>query len=142
MLTGSWVAYGGADGGTIAVAGVVVARVELVHDERGALPADVLDLGKLGVGNDTPGWVPGVGSQDNAGAAGDFLGDLFGVDVVAVFLGQGDRDGGELQGNKSVSGDFPRSWGPTCVFEEGKHLIVGCLVVSLVHLLDIQDMPV
>lgn len=86
----------GADGGAVAVAGVVVARVELVRDEGGALAADVLDLGQLGVGDDAAGGVPRVGGEDDAGAAGDFLGNLFGVDVVAVFFGQGDRDGGEL----------------------------------------------
>lgn len=88
--------FGGADGGAVAVAGVVVARVELVRDEGGALPADVLDLGQLGVGDDAAGGVPRVGGEDDAGAAGDFLGDLLGVDVVAVLLGQGDGDGGEL----------------------------------------------
>ena len=88
--------YSRADGRAIAVAGVVVARVELVAHKRGTLAAQVLDLGQLRVLDDAAGRVPGVGREDHAGAAGNLLGDLVGVDVVAVFLGQGDGDGGEL----------------------------------------------
>lgn len=100
---------GGGDGGSVAVGGVVVPRVELVADEGGALTADVLDFGELGVGDDEAGWVAGVGGDDDGGAAGDLLGDLVGVDVVAVFLGQGDGNGGE-------------------VLEEGEHFVVGGVV--------------
>jgi hypothetical protein len=95
--------YSSADGSTITVAGVVVARVELVAHKGGALPADVLDLGQLRVLNDAAGRIPRVRRENDASAAGDFLGDLLGVDVVAVFLGQGDGDGGEL---RAISIDF------------------------------------
>jgi hypothetical protein len=61
------------------------------------LPADVLDLGQLRVLDDAAGRVPGVGRDDDAGAAGNFLGNLVGVDVVAVFFREGNGDGGELR---------------------------------------------
>lgn len=87
---------GGGDGATVAVAGVVVARVELVADEGGSATADVLDLSELGVGNDSAGRVSGVGGEDDGSTTGDFLGDLVGVDVVTIALGERDGNGGEL----------------------------------------------
>lgn len=88
--------FGGRDGGTITVAGVVVTRVELVADEGGTTTADVLNLGKLGVGNDTAGRVARVRGQDDRGTSGDFLSDLIGVDMISILLRQRDRDGSEL----------------------------------------------
>jgi hypothetical protein len=87
---------GSRDGGAVAVASVVVSRVELVADKGGAATADVLDLGELRVGNDSAGGVSGVGGQNDGGTTGNFLGNLVGVDVIAVLLGQGDGDGGKL----------------------------------------------
>src|SRR5690349_7760663 len=49
------ITYSGADGGAVAIAGVVVASVELIAHEGGALAADVLDLGKLRVLDDLAG---------------------------------------------------------------------------------------
>lgn len=77
---------GRGDGGAVAVAGVVVARVELVADEGGTATADVLDLGQLRVGNDTAGGVSGVGGEDDRGTTGNFLGNLVGVDVISVLF--------------------------------------------------------
>jgi hypothetical protein len=87
---------GGRDGRTIAVAGVVVSRVELVTDKGGAASAKILNLGQLRVGNDSAGRVAGVGGKDDGGTTGDFLGNLVGVDVVAVLFGEGHGDGREL----------------------------------------------
>jgi hypothetical protein len=87
---------GSRDGGTITVAGVVVTRVELVADEGGTATANVLNLGKLGVGNDTAGRVARVGGQDDRGTTGNFLSDLIGVDMISILLRQRDRDGSEL----------------------------------------------
>lgn len=84
------------DSRTVAVAGVVVARVELVADKGGARAADVLDLGEFGVGDDAAGRVSRVGGEDDGGSSSDFLGDLVGVDVVSVLLGERYGDGGEL----------------------------------------------
>lgn len=55
----------GGDGGTIAVAGVVVSGVEFVANESGATTANVLDLGKLRVGNDSAGRVSWVRGQND-----------------------------------------------------------------------------
>lgn len=96
----------GRDGGAIAGAGVVVTRVELVADEGGAAAANVLDLGQLGVGDDSTGGVARVGGEDDGGAAGDLFCNLVGVDVVTVFLLQRDGDGGKLGG--LVSGSWLR----------------------------------
>lgn len=51
---------GGRDDGAVAVCGVVVSAVELVHDQSRAVSADVLDLGEFGVGDHLAGWVTGV----------------------------------------------------------------------------------
>lgn len=96
--------YSSADGRAVAVAGVVVARVKLVADQGGALAADVLDLGQLRILHDAAGRVARVGGQDDAGAAGNLLGDLVRVDVVAVLFGQRDRNGGELKLSVSQRG--------------------------------------
>jgi len=42
---------GGRDDGAVAVGGVVVSAVELVHDQGCAVAADVLDLCEFGVGD-------------------------------------------------------------------------------------------
>ena len=100
---------GGGNGRAVAVGGVVVAGVELVADQSGTLAAEVLDLAQFRIGDDAAGGVAWVGGDDDGSAAGDFLGDLLGVDVVAVFLRQRDGNGGE-------------------VLEERQHLVVGCIV--------------
>lgn len=93
---------GRADGSAVAVASVVVARVELVADQGGVVAANVLDLSQLGVGDNTASGVAGVRGKDDTGTAGNLVGDLVGVDVVAVLLLQGNRDGSELEVNKSM----------------------------------------
>lgn len=87
---------GSRDGGTITVAGVVVTRVELVADEGGTVTANVLNLGKLGVGNNTASRVTRVGGQDDRGTTGNFLSDLIGVDMISILFRQRDRDRSEL----------------------------------------------
>lgn len=71
-------------GGAVAVAGVVVAGVELVADEGGASTADVLDLGELRVGYDAASRVAWVGGEDDGGSAGNLLRDLIGGDCVSI----------------------------------------------------------
>lgn len=88
---------GGRNGSTVAVAGIVVSGVELIADKGGAASAEVLDFSQLGVGNDSAGGIARVGGKDDRGTTGDFLGNLVGMDVVAVLLGKGDRDGCKLQ---------------------------------------------
>ena len=56
---------GGRDGGAVAVAGVVVAGVELVHDQSGTVPADVLDLSEFGVLNDLTSGIARVAREDD-----------------------------------------------------------------------------
>jgi hypothetical protein len=51
---------GSRNGGTIAVAGIVVSGVEFVTDKGGTASAKVLDLSQLGVGNDSAGRVARV----------------------------------------------------------------------------------
>jgi hypothetical protein len=72
------------DDGAVAVGCIVITAVELVHDQRGAVAADVLDLGELRVGESTTGRVARVGRQDHAGATGDLGSDVLCVNVVAV----------------------------------------------------------
>ena len=76
--------------------GVVVPRVELVADEGGATSADILDLGQLRVRDDASGRVSRVRCQNDRGSAGDFLGDLVRVNMVAILIGERDGDRGEL----------------------------------------------
>lgn len=100
------------DGRSVAVAGVIVARVELVANEGGAAAANILDFGQLWIADDTAGRVAWVGGEDDGRAAGYFLGDLGRMDVVAVLLAKRDGDGGELEVRKgeavSVTTQFPR----------------------------------
>ncbi len=96
--------YCSADRGTVAVAGVVVARVELVADQGGTVAADILDLGQLGVGNNTTSRVSGVGGDNHSSTTGDLLGDLVGVDMVTILLRERDGDSGKLQEYTSVLG--------------------------------------
>jgi hypothetical protein len=92
---------GGGNGSAVAVARVVVARVELVADEGGAATADVLDLGQLRIRDDPAGRVARVRGQDDGSTAGNLLGDLVGVDVVAILLGQRHGNGSKLFSHKS-----------------------------------------
>jgi hypothetical protein len=52
---------GGADSGPVAVGCVVVASVEFIHDECCSVSADVLDLSKLGIGNDLSSGISWIG---------------------------------------------------------------------------------
>jgi hypothetical protein len=81
---------GGGEGGPVAVGGVVVARVEFVEDEGGAVTADILDEGEFFGVELVAGWVARVGGQDYGGAAGELFGDFVGVNVVGVGSGEGD----------------------------------------------------
>ena len=83
-------------GGPVAVAGVVVATVELIHDQCSSVTADILDLGELRVLDYFPRRIAGVRGQDDRGSSCDLLGDLVGVDVVVVRFGKRGRDSCEL----------------------------------------------
>ena len=100
---------GRARSSAVTVAAVVVARVELVEDDGGAVAADVLDQGHFVVFEGVAGWVAGIRGEDDGGAAGELFGDFVGVDVVAVFAGERGGDGDE-------------------VLEQGEHLVVGGIV--------------
>ena len=73
----------------VAVTGVVVSTVELIHDQRRSVTANILDLCQLGVLDNFASRVTRVGSQDDGCSAGDLLGDLVGVDVVVIRFGEG-----------------------------------------------------
>ena len=94
---------------SVTVAGVVVSGIELVTYKGGAAATNVLNLGQLRVGNDTPGRIARVRGQDDRGATGDFLGNLVGVDMVAIFLGQRDRNSSKLGGSRHVSSRYFRN---------------------------------
>lgn len=87
---------GSTDGAAVAVGGIIVAAVELIKNEGGAVTADVLDLSQLLVRYKVASGVTRVGGKQHLSTTGDLLGDLVGVDVVVVVLGQRDRDGGDL----------------------------------------------
>jgi hypothetical protein len=75
---------------------VVVAGVEFVEDQGGAVTADVLDQSKLFWMESMAGGVAWVGGQDDRGTAGEFFGNLVGVDVIAIFCGQWLGNGDEV----------------------------------------------
>ena len=95
---------GGGDASAVAIAGVIVAGVEFIHDQGGTVTANVLDFRELRVLYNLPGRVSRVAGEDDRGASGDFVSDLVGVDVVAVIFGERRRDGGEIleEGQHSV----------------------------------------
>lgn len=85
-----------ADDSAVAVGRVVVAAVELVHDQRGAVAADVLYLSQLRVGQSATGRVARVGGEDDRSAASNLGCDVLGVDVVAVLTQERNGDCGEV----------------------------------------------
>lgn len=87
---------GAADGGAVAVGGVVVTTVELIQNQGRAVTANVLDLCQLVVLHEVAGWVTRVRGQQHLRATSDFLGDLIGVDVVVILLRQRDGNGSNL----------------------------------------------
>jgi len=90
---------GTTDGRSITVGGVVVAAVEFIQNQRGAVSANVLDARQLVIGHKMSGRIAGVGRQQHRRATGDLLGDFVGVDMVVVFLGEGDGDRCDLPGS-------------------------------------------
>ena len=65
-------------GGAVAVIRVVVARVELVHDQRAAAPTDVHNLAELCALDGVAGGISRIGRQDDLDASLDLVPDLFG----------------------------------------------------------------
>jgi hypothetical protein len=76
----------GTDGGTVAVGGVVISTVELIHDESGSITAYVLNLGELGVLDYFAGGITGVGGEDDGCSSSDLFGDFVRVDMVSIFF--------------------------------------------------------
>jgi len=85
-----------ADSSPVAVAGVVVTTIELIHNKRRSISADILDLRKLWILHHLPSGIARVGSQDDRGTTCDFLGNLVRVDMVSILLRQRGWDCGEL----------------------------------------------
>lgn len=83
-------------GRSVTVARVVVATIELIHDERCSITTNVLNLGQLGILDDMTRRVARVGRQDDRRASGDFFGDFIGMDMIPIRLGQRRRDGRKL----------------------------------------------
>ncbi len=105
--------YSGADGATVTVASIVVSRVELIAHESGAVSADVLDFSQLWVGDNAASWVTWVRGNDDSGTTGDLFGDLVRVDMITIFLGQGDRDCGKLRSSIGLDLCERGSWAIT-----------------------------
>jgi hypothetical protein len=76
----------GTDGGTIAVGGIVISTVELIHDQCGSVTADILNLGEFGVLDYFSGGITGVRGEDDGCSSGDFFGNLVRVDMVSIFF--------------------------------------------------------
>lgn len=87
---------GGRDGCPVTAARVVVARVELVADERSSRTAEVLDLGQLRVGHDAARRVSRVGRQNDGSTSRNLPCDDVWVNVVAIFLRERCRDSSKL----------------------------------------------
>lgn len=100
---------GSRDDSAVAVGRVVVAAIELIHDQGRAVTANVLDLGEFRVGDHLAGGVARVRGQDDGGAASDFGGDKIGGHVVLVVFAERDGNGGD-------------------VTEQGQHFVVGSVV--------------
>lgn len=124
---------GATDRAAVAIGGIVVATVELVQDQGRAVTADVLDLGQLLMRDKVTRRVSGVRGQQYLSATGNLLGDLVGVDVIVVLLGQRDGYGGNLPRHGSayflayVSGlhtDSSLQVQATHVLEQRQHLRV------------------
>lgn len=84
------------DSRSITVSGVVVAAIELIQDQRSAISANVLNLRQLFIGHKMSGGIAGVGREEHRRATSDFLGDLVGVNVIVIFLGQGHGNRSDL----------------------------------------------
>jgi len=76
----------GTDRGAVAVGSIVVSTVELIHDQRSSITADVLNLGEFGVLDYFSGGIAGVGGEDDGGSSGDFFGDLVRMNMVSIFF--------------------------------------------------------
>lgn len=87
---------GGGDSSSVAVAGIVVARVELIANKGCAATADVLDLGQLGVGDHSTGRVTGVRGYNDGCTSRDFSSDHVRMDMVAILFRKRRGDGSEL----------------------------------------------
>lgn len=83
-------------GRPITVAGVVVATVELIHDQRRSITTNILDLGQLGILDNLAGRVARIGRQDYRRAPGNFLGDFVGMDMIVITLRQRRWNGRKL----------------------------------------------
>lgn len=86
----------------VAVTGVVVSTVELIHDQRRSVTANILDLCQLGVLDYFTSRVTRVGGQYDGCSTGDLLGNLVGVDVVVVRFGKGRGNCCELYKSTTV----------------------------------------
>lgn len=79
---------GTADCRAITVSGVIVTTVEFIQNERCAISADVLDLGKLVIRDEVSSRVTGVRRQEDRSSTSNLLRDLVGMDMVVVFFGE------------------------------------------------------
>lgn len=86
---------GGTDDGTVTFVQIVIATVELIHDQGGTVAAKILNLRELRVGYDLARGVTWVRSEDDAGSTGDFFGNLVWVDVPSILSRERDWDGRE-----------------------------------------------
>jgi hypothetical protein len=100
---------GGGNNGAVAVGGVVVPGVELIHDQSGAVTADVLDLGQFWVRNHLASWVAWVGREDDGCTTSNLFSNLRGMNMVVVIPAEGYRYGAK-------------------VLEQTEHFVVGCVV--------------
>lgn len=121
---------GTADRAAVAVGRIVVAAVELIQDEGGTVPADVLDLFQLVMGDKVAGRVTRVRGEQHLSTAGDFLSDLVRMDVVVVVLRERDRNWGDLD---TDNGQHTQSHGtavaePTHILEQSQHLRVRRII--------------
>lgn len=87
---------GRGDSGAVAVTEIIVARIELITNEGSATTANVLNLRKLGVADDSSSRIPWVRGQNDRRASRNLLGNFDRVNVVSVIFGKGDRDGSKL----------------------------------------------
>ena len=85
-----------ADRRAITIRRVVVATVELIQNQRRAIPTNILDARQLLIGDEVTRGVTGVGGENDGGSTSDLLGDLVGVNVIVVVFGEGHRDRSDL----------------------------------------------
>jgi hypothetical protein len=87
------------NGSAVTVWRVIVPAIELIHDKRCSVTADILNLCELRVLDYSSGRIPWVRSENDWCSTWNLLSDLVRVDVIAIWFGQGSLSNGDVSKN-------------------------------------------